>query len=200
MRAVWVDEGNVPNWDKLAKHGITWVYVSARDHRAKKSLEDTFAKGFKGGVYTAWNWYPNLSGAEYAEKTHALLSALWPSAKPGFPKVQLNDETHDPERILGMLRRWRQLRPATETSWTMEGMQGGWMSPVFAKTVTDLKIRVVPQAYYGTMAPGQVYDTLAVARDLTKRGIPDRLVSPFYDASQMPAGWDGFAFTQGRLP
>jgi hypothetical protein len=43
-------------------------------------------------------------------------------------------------------------------------------------------------------------DTLVAARDLTKRGLPDGLITPFYDAARLPYAWDGFAFTMGRLP
>jgi hypothetical protein len=39
-----------------------------------------------------------------------------------------------------------------------------------------------------------------VLRDLTKRGFPESSVSMFYDAAQLGVGWDGYAFTQGRLP
>jgi hypothetical protein len=46
----------------------------------------------------------------------------------------------------------------------------------------------------------KTFDTLAMARDLTKRGFPDGLVTPFYDAARLPEYWDGFAFTMGRLP
>jgi hypothetical protein len=46
----------------------------------------------------------------------------------------------------------------------------------------------------------QVWDTLAAARDLTKRGFLDAIITPFYDAAKLPEYWNGFAFTQGRLP
>ena len=63
------------------------------------------------------------------------------------------------------------------------------------------KIRVVPQCYWPdpvtTLKP---VDTLVVARDLTKMGLPDALITPFYDAGHLPVAWDGFAFTMGRLP
>lgn len=200
MRAVWVDEGNGPNWDKIHRNNITWVFVSLEDTRVTQHLQEILDHGFKAGVYAAWNWYPNLSGAEFATRVHTRLKAVWPQATNGFPKVQLNDETHDPARIVGMLRQWRKHRPGTDTSWTLEGMQGGWFTPELVQTVITSRVRVVPQAYYGSMAPGQVYDSLATARDLTKRGIPDKMISPFYDGAQLPAFWEGWAFTQGRLP
>lgn len=196
MRAVWIDEGATPDWPRLDRNGITWIYVSVRDPRARAILDDTLSRGFKGGVYAAWSWW-DCSGPRFAEIVDEKLKAIYPLARATFPKVQLNDETHDPARIVGMLQRWRDLRPSTDTSWTMEGMQGGWMGPEFVQSVLASKVRLVPQAYLGQMEP---LDTLAVARDLTARGFPDRIISPFYDAKNLPGEWSGWAFTQGRLP
>lgn len=199
MRAVWVDEGNDPNWDKLSRHGITWVFLSLQDPIAatRSRLLEIKARGLVAGVYGAWNWYPGTSGLGFAEAVHARLSIICPDATALWPRVQLNDETHDPARIAAMLRRWRQLRPTTGTSWTLEGHQGGWFTPDLVKAIIETKTRVVPQCYTGPMIPT---DTLAEVRDITRRGIPDSMVSPFHDAAALRPWWDGFAFTQGRLP
>lgn len=203
MKAVWVDAGNDPHWERIAKHGITRLYFPTSDPTADvaRRLQDVKNRGMTGGLYSAWSWYPGLTGAQYAEEMHRRVKAIAPGATPQWPKIQLDDETHDPDRILDMLRRWRQLRPTTDTSWTLEVFQGGWFSPQFCAELVQLRIRVVPQCYVG--ADGRidnVVDTLAAARDLTKRGLPDSLVTPFYDAAELPVGWDGFAFTMGRLP
>lgn len=150
--------------------------------------------GYAPGLYMAWNWseFDGLDGTTMADKMHGLVAGV-----NAATKVQFNIELHDPELIADCLERWRALNPKTDTSWTMEGFQGGWMTPEFVKRVLACKVRLVPQAYTGPMA---ATDTLAVARDLTKRGIPDSIISPFYDAAKLPLYWDGFAFTQGRLP
>lgn len=199
MRAVWVDAGNDPVWERLAAYGITRLYFPTSDPTADvaRRLADTKARGLTGGLYSAWNWYPGLTGAEYADEVHERVQQIAPAATNTWPKIMLDDEEHDPDRILEMLRRWRQLRPGTDTAWTLEAFQGGWMSPAFVQELVTFKVRVAPQCYVGGMEP---VCTLAAARDLTKRGIPDSLVTPFYDAAQLPVGWDGFAFTQGRLP
>ena len=49
--------------------------------------------------------------------------------------MQLNVELHDPLYIQDMVVRWRQLRKFRDTSWTMEPMQGGWMSPNMVNAV-----------------------------------------------------------------
>lgn len=199
MRAVWVDEGNGPNWDLLKKHNITWMFVSLRDPDAAKHLAAIKGKGFRGGVYAAWGWdgYAG-SGTHFADKVHTELKRVWPQATAGFPKVQFNDELHDPLRIEQLLRRWRELRPFTDTSWTLEGMQGGWFTPSLVQAVIDTRTRVVPQCYTGPMLST---DALAAVRDLTKRGIPDAMISPMYDAKTAETPFqEGWFFTMGRLP
>lgn len=202
MKAVWVDAGNDPHWERIQAHGINRLYFPVSDPVAdvRRRLLDVKARGLIGGLYSAWNWY-NTDGKGYAEATHAAVKAIAPDATPTWPKIQLDDEEHDPDRILALLRRWRQLRPKTDTSWTLEVFQGGWMSPQFCAEIVQLKIRVVPQCYWPhettTLQP---VDTLVAARDLTSRGIPDSLITPFYDAAHLPVAWDGFAFTMGRLP
>jgi hypothetical protein len=199
MRAVWVDEGNDANYDLLRKHGITWAYFSLQDPSLLRRLQDVRARGLVGGVYAAWNWFPG-SGADFAEAVHQTLRAKVPDATNTWPRVMLNDETHSVTRIFEMIQRWRTLRPQTATSWTLEGHQGGWArTPALVKACVDAKIRVVPQAYSGPMIPT---DALACVRDLTTgySPYPDVLVTPFYDGSALQPWWQGFVFTQGRLP
>ena len=200
MKALWIDAGNDPDWQKLAGHGIRIVYLPVTDPVAdvKRRMAEIRQRKLVVGLYSAWNWLPGNDGAAFAEWTHDHVSNLVPNATPSYPKVQLDNEVHDPAQILAMLRRWRALRPKQDTSWTFEGMQGGWMSPAFVSEVTSLRVRLVPQLYNGAMT--QAWDSLTNARDLTKRGFPDALISPFYDAARLPVGWDGFCFTQGRLP
>lgn len=198
MRAVWVDKGNVPNWDLLGKHGITWVFIGLDEPAAfvAKQVADIKARGLVPGVHAAWNWFPNLSGAAFADKVDQLVRAAVPNATAASPRVQLNDETHDPARIVAMLRRWRQLRPNTATSWTLEGHQGGWFAPALVQTIVETKTRVVPQAYSGPMTPTC---PLSCVRDITRRGVPDSMVTPMHDAAALRPWWDGWAFTMGRL-
>lgn len=199
MRGVWVDAGNDPVWEKLEREAIRWVYFPLSDPAAdvRRRLLTAAERGYQGGVYTAWNWYGDPSGRDFAELTHDALKRVAPDATNRWPKVMLDDERHQPVVILELLARWRQLRPYTDTAWTFESMQGGWMSPDFVAGVTGRRVRLVPQCYQGPMIP---VDALTVARDLTARGFADALISPFYDAAALPALWQGFAFTMGRLP
>ena len=201
MRAVWVDSGNDPDWATHARHSISASYFDIFDPRVTKTyLEGIKAKGQAVGVYMAWNWpqFDGKSPEEVAEIVNTRVRQIAGGGlKPSFPKVQFDLEQHDPDAIIRVLRRWRQIMPNQDTSWTMEAFQGGWMSDAFVQEIIALRIRVVPQAYTGDMRRMSEDGTL---RDLIRRGFPEALVTLFYDAAQLPINWDGFAFTQGRLP
>lgn len=199
MRATWVDAGNDPDWTRLSAHRITAVFLPVSDPAidVKRRLSAAKTRGYATGLYMAWNWdeFDGLDGASVAEWMHTLVSERTPAGMN--VKTQFDIEEHDPEFVASCLERWRALRPKQDTSWTFESFQGGWMTPEFVTRVVNAKTRVVPQCYAGAMLP---VDTLAAARDLTKAGFPDSLISPFYDAADLPLYWDGFAFTMGRLP
>ena len=201
MRHVWVDAGNDADWEKLQRNGITGEFYAVSDPApaVRARLEATKARRHAGGLYSAWNWIDDQAGEAYADYAAERLREIVPVGRTNsWPKIQLDDERHEPDTILAMLRRWREHFPTQDTSWTLEAMQGGWMSEAFVKEVIALRVRVVPQCYNGSMT--EVWDVLAAARDLTKRGFPDSLITPFYDARHLPTHWDGFAFTMGRLP
>lgn len=201
MKAIWIDAGNDPAYARLQAHGITRAYFSLEDPRVTRSyLEGVRARGLQVGVYAAWNWGEFTGTPEhFAEVTAAKVKAIQGTGARSttFPRVQLNDETHSSSRIIRLLTRWRQLMRYQDTSWTLEGMQGGWHSPELVQTVVDKKVRIAPQAYTGSM---ERFSEDAILRDLLKRGYPDTLISLFYDAAQLGHDWNGFAFTQGRLP
>jgi hypothetical protein len=204
VKFVWVDSGNNADWVKLAQHEIDGEFYAATDPvpDLRARLTASRNRGHAGGIYTAWNWISQTEdGAAYAEFTNGLLIPIetqLAGKSNSFPKVQLDNENHNPDVILAMARRWRQLQPRKDTSWTFEGFQGGWMSAQFVEEMISLRIRIVPQLYSGDMRLH--FDALTAARDLTKRGFPDSLISPFYDAAALPYGWQGWAFTAGRLP
>ena len=224
MRFVWVDAANDAAWNPiLDSFSMTGAFFAGTDPAPdlRRRLTDCKDRGRQGGIYTAWNWWPDSDGdtpehgRRYAERTVEIVRNArrgLAGASNAFPKVQLDNEEHSPETILAMLRRFRELMPSQDCSWTFESMQGGWMSPAFVGEVISLRVRLVPQAYTGRMADlGQPAETQLtefrdsliaqdiVLRDLTKRGFPESIISLFYDAAFLPPYWDGFAFTQGRL-
>jgi hypothetical protein len=199
MHAVWIDAGNDPHWERIDKWGIRWLYFPLSDPAAdvRRRILDTKARGYVAGVYSASNWYGTPKAGEYADIVNRKLEELQLHVTNSFPKVMFDDERHEPHTILAWLQRWRQLRKYHDTAWTMESFQGGWMDDEFVRDVVAARVRIVPQCYQGAMQP---VDTLAAARNLTHRGFPDPIISPFYDAASLPIGWEGFAFTMGRLP
>lgn len=226
MRVVWVDAGNGIDFGKVSRHGLTGAFFSLTNgdgsamdppESLQQRLLDVRNANLAAGVYMAWNWpiYAGLSGAQVAEHVHQQIAATIKYPKPAWPKVQFDIEAHDPDFILAVLRRFRELRPTQDVSWTMESFQGGWMSPAFAQEIVNLKVRVVPQLYLGQMAqielresnPAKFWKQIAdqqvaqdmALRDLTRRGFPENLITGFYDGAALPARYDGFIFTQGRL-
>ena len=198
---MWVDGGNDPSWAVLAKHNIKAMFLPVNDppNDVRRRLQDIRNRNFTPGLYAAWNWWPLLDGGSFAEHVHSLATLVTPLMKA--PKVQLDIETHDPVYILEALRRWRALRPTQDTSWTLESMQAGWMTPAFVAEVIRLKVRVVPQYYVmvGGDAMAPVAQDMAL-RNLMRVGFPEKLITGFYDAARLPHYWDGWAFSMGTLP
>lgn len=220
MRYLWVDEGNDPDYTKGDRDSINGYFFALFDPRLNPGyLQAVRQKGYAVGVYMAWNWpqYVGKSGAQMAEITVARVKQIAGGfLSNSMPKVQYDIEAHDPALIAACLTRHRELLPQQDTSWTMESFQGGWMDPVFVKAMLACKVRVVPQLYSGQMAniglrdsnPALFWRQIAAERvaedvalkDLLKRGFPQQIISGFYDAASLPQRWDGWAFTQGRLP
>jgi hypothetical protein len=202
MRALWVDAAQEPDFIKAKRQGITSLYLPISDPMPDLQRRANMIRGagYPCGVYMAhnpqWPMFWGISGPAIADKMHSLVAQVG-----GKLKVQFDYEQHTPEdyvQIEGMLKRFRALEPKADISWTMEGHQGETMTPEFVAAVVATKVRVVPQCYDALMIYN--WDSLEMARDLTRAGFPDALISPFYDASRLPKWWQGFAFTQQRLP
>lgn len=200
MRFLWIREQDEPNYQKAQTNGITGFYFDPRDPRITRDyLKNVQAKGYAVGIYAGAAWGElGDTPDEYVDVMEGWVAALQQGYKDNnFPRVQWDLEMHDPNFIKEVLRLWRNARPNHSTSWTMEPMQGGWMSPEFVQFVLGYKIRIVPQYYGGQMEPFAQDRTLL---DLTTRGFPTSIISGMYDAKALPAWWDGFAFIQDRLP
>lgn len=210
MRNVWAVPNDDPSWDRLEQHGVTGVYVAMEGDGllSKDYLREIQTRVGVAGLYQGHNWHPGESAVQSAQRASAAYAAVTTgTGKVSGVRVMLNWEQHDPQDILLGLREWRRLRPNVNTSWSMEGMQGGWMGPVVTATVSrsafiaeivdDIKVRWVPQGFVGNMARRE---SDIVLRDLIRRGVPENVVSLFYPAADLGEGWDGFAFTEGLLP
>lgn len=106
-------------------------------------------------------------------------------------------EYHNENYIAAFLAEWRSLRPNRVTGWTLEPLQGGWMTPGFIESVWQAKVTVYPQAYFDNMNP---VDPDLCRADVIERGLPGGRVSVCYSAATIPTHWDGIAFRFDQLP
>lgn len=196
MRFVWTDAGDDPSWDTGDKHGIDGYFMPMFDSLTTREFlrDEVKARGHVAGIYLGHNWpQEQLPPAQCAK---AVSDEYKRCLVPGL-RVMFNMEEQQPEKIADTLEEWRKLHPTVPTSWSSEGMQGGWMHPDFVERVLDCRVRVVPQAFTGNMTRRE---SDIVKSDVVRRGFPESVVSVFYDAAQLGLGWSGYAFTAGRLP
>jgi hypothetical protein len=63
--------------------------------------------------------------------------------------------------------------------------------------IATAHVGIVPQFYTGDMRP---FAADRVVLDLVNHHFPSTRIWGFYDAAALPLDWQGYAFTQGRLP
>lgn len=201
MRALWIHRGADPDFVRIKAYGIDSLYFDMFDPKVTlESMQNLSDQGYRVGVYMASNWseFYGKDPAGIAKVVNDRLKAVFRRKLANeFPRVQFDMEEHDPDKILATITEFRKLRKWQALSWTFEGFQGGWMSPEFVQGMLANRIRFVPQAYTGDMQD-MAEDQVMV--DLLDRGIPYNVISLFYDAAELPIGWDGFAFIDYRLP
>lgn len=196
MRFAWTVAGDDPDYAKVARHGLNGFFAPLWDSLTTTEYLLELRKHVPiVGVYYGHNWHPGKSPSQIAQMVHTEVRRL------NVPKlrVQFNWEQHDPAGIAAGLETWRSLEPKRDTSWNLEGMQGGWATHApFVDRVLKCRVRVVPQAFFGDM---ERIEGDQVLRDLTRGGdgFPEAGISICYDGAQVGALWDGYAFTVGRL-
>jgi hypothetical protein len=200
-RALWIDAGHEPDFTKAKREQMTALFLPVSDPMddLRRRAADIRSNGMVVGAYMAYNdGWPQFwghSGKDVAQIMYGLVAQIGGKVKTQF---DLEPGSANLTFVLETLTRYRALSPTADTSWTTEGHQGGTMSTEFVQAVVALHVRVVPQCYGASME--DTWDTLEMARNLTARGFPDALISPFHDAAKLPKWWTGFAFTQNRLP
>lgn len=195
MRFVWTDAGDDPSWGIGDAHRIDGYFAPLFDSLTPAVLDEVARRGHVQGVYLGHGWLAGSSPEAIAAKVSREYKLLGGRARK--LRVMFNLEEHDPELVAAVLEEWRELQPFVPTSWSPEGMQGGWMHPEFISRVLACRVRVVPQCFTGGMTRRE---SDVVKADVVRRGFPENVVSCFYDAAQLGIDWDGYAFTMGRLP
>jgi len=207
MRFAWCVEGDDPDFAEGDRHSIDGYFYPMDDALTTTSevqKATLWSGGRAVGIYYGHNWHPTFTPGQIAAfirgeykrvtKNGTVLKQL---------RVMYNEEEHDPTKILAVLSQVRSALPGVGLSWSPEGMQGGWMSPEFVAEITRLRVRVVPQNFWG--ADGSIqgdWAADAVLRDLLKRGFKSEQVSLFWDGKTIDKyrNAEGFVFTMGRLP
>lgn len=208
-RSVWIDAGNVPDPAKLSRYGITRPYFSIADPQVTRPFLDRWRGAFPDGVgvYVAASWYGDTP-EELADRMDAWLNANAAGTGASFPRVQFNAESLFrsvqaagglPQFLTRLLGYWRTKRAQRETSIALDGFQGGlWNNRSGdVAAVNSARVTLVPEAYTGAPAPMAADE---VRRDLELYGFTLSSLSIFRLGEDLPIRWDGFVFTQGRLP
>jgi hypothetical protein len=185
----------VPDVAKAKRYGITRLYWQANDPQISAGLFQAIReRSMEVGIMRDPSWN-HASAIDLARECDADLVRL--ASDNSQCAVLADIEYHDPAYIQAFLREWRQLRPGRITGWTLEPLQGGWMTPQFVAAVNLASVSVYPQAYLGNMSP--VSPDLCRA-DLVERGFPRGRVAPCYNAASIPTHWDGIAYRFDQLP
>ena len=205
MRSCFIDHNQEANYDLLKRHGITEILYPTRDSPVNSNLcQKAKDKGFNVGLMVAWNWLGgHPTGARFAEFCDNELKRI---AWPGNPKLVADiekgaglDDLRYVDYVVDFCRRWRELRPKRATDWTLESMQGGLFNGrgQAVNAIIAANVGIIPQYYTGDERP-MAQDV--AFRDLTAYGFPSHRIRGFYLAKDLPINWDGYAWTQGKLP
>lgn len=217
MRAVWIDAGSDPDTTRLAHFNIRRAYFPShvesggawvRNPRLTADYLYGPAPERRGGwnaavgsvgLYLGSSWPMFISPAGLAYELNLVLTAI--GADGRHCAVHVNREQHDFD-LVTFLDVWRRVRPNRETSWVIEGMQGGRLTPAEVRAINaDTNLTVLAESFYddanGSMRP---FDPDRVRCDLIDYGIQRQRAVVMYDAAHLNDRWDGCAFTQGRLP
>jgi hypothetical protein len=220
VRGVWIDAGDDPHTAKLDPRGIHRAFFAAAvldpqtfNYVPNPRLNAAYLYGQDGkggwkaavgsvGIYRAGNWKVNgrpLTEVEMARQLDADLVRI--GADSMQCSVHVNCESHEFD-LVGFLREWRALRPHRDTTWVIEGMQGGRINNAMRQAINqDSTLQVMGEAFYDEPGRSMLpHRPDRVRADLIDAGIQRSRCVVMYDAAVLDDHWDGCAFTQGRLP
>lgn len=218
-RAIWIDQPQEPNYDKLIQEQITAAIFDLR-FLAQKSgtprgalpyLESVrnklrgnpgaFAAAQGEDSLGAWPSYDDLTGEEWADWVYELFQLkVAPGSKGDFPVVHLNPETDDVDWQMSMLRRWRARSPRRTTVWTPVAHKANIFQAVGTQ-IAALNIIVGPQCYVGNMDRVESSNEIQAWQRI---GVPREQIMPFLPADDLGEWWGeevgAIAFIQSLLP
>lgn len=213
IKGCFIDHEQEPIFERLRAHGINECLIPGEHSPAANPewVRRMDAAGFKVTVMFAWNWFGGFStGAKFAEYASERLKQIGYAGAPGSPAVNPEvmldiekgaglNEFNYVDWVVDCLTRWRQLRPTRATTLSLEAMQGGLFKdrPDKVLKVLSLVGGIIPQHYTGGEKRMAEDVTL---KDLEDVGFPRGRIRGFYLARELPMNWDGYAWTQGKLP
>jgi hypothetical protein len=216
MKAIWRANpygATWPPWDKLNSRGVTDIYFAARKIdldtgkyvRNNLQLTPAYATGVRSHnlgyrIFRDPSWDSISDPVVLVDGAVSDILAVDPSG--GYVPYMFDIEYHNPAFVAETLRRFRQKFPRGPVAWTLEPLQGGWFTADLVKVLNnDPNLVVVPQAFYGNMAPADVPPYSKLKNDIVSRGVKANRVKVFYDgAKSLPPDWDGCILSEERLP
>jgi hypothetical protein len=215
----FVDPGGAsqPDYVKAAHYAVTRLYWQANDEQLTRPIIDAVGTRKIGAGLLRDPIWGHLSRLDYEEalragKPPAPLGAIDLArtldadlvtlgfgfgTAPNSCAVLADIEYHDPAYVIAFLHEWRQLRPKRITGWTLEPLQGGWITKDLAAMLLSSQVTVFPQTYRGDMS---IVNYDLVRSQLIEAGIPRGMVGLVYKATAVAASWDGIAFPFHELP
>jgi hypothetical protein len=208
MRGCFIDHGNSADFNLLRKHSIDTVLIPGEESPIANptSIKAIYDAGFAVSVMFAWNWHGlgAGSGAEFAKYASNRLKevghpAVNPSVVLDIEKGAGVEDWEYVDWVVAALKEWRKLRPTRQTHWTLEAMQGGLFNGRndAVEAIRAANVGIVPQFYTGSEYPMAADVAL---KDLLLYNFPSERIKGFYLARELPLNWDGYAWTQGKLP
>jgi hypothetical protein len=202
-RSIWIDFGQNPDNAKFTANGINCAYFDGR-WIAAKTDPIGYLKSVKTssvGLYLCDpHQWPNTGPTDPVAWAKWGYDLIQHHAAPGtggdWPRVDLNYEQDDPQWLLAMLRQWRKNNPHRTTAFVVQANKASIYAPV-AQSIAALNVIVKPECFVGNM---QRVESSHEIQSWAAAGIPNSLLEPMLDASQLGAFWSGTCFTMGRLP
>lgn len=184
------------------------IYESDDTVASKSNLAACRQRGIGVGLMRNPDWpRDTLSDRDVATALHEDLveKGFGTNTGPDSCWAVFNNERQGSDKILTMLKRWRELRPTRKTIWSPMCFQGGWFSKELVDFINnDLNLLACPQAYVNDMRPGTdpEYDPMypayapAVIEDLARVGVRRDKIILFLDATrhEISYGWEGILF------
>lgn len=162
-------------WKRVEAYHIDRLYFDVRQID-KHIIDVCHSHHVQAGISIDPKSWFNEDFAAAALRVHNKLNELgFTGAHVADPCPILFDyEDQSIERVVAGLKAWRKLRYKRDTCWSMEPLQGGWVTDpqMVTQIAPDLNLTLLPQTYRWNMAP-VVQD--AVLMDLMRPNTYSRL-------------------------